>query len=147
MNGNCELRICDFGLARLIDFDSDGDDDDDDDDTMMKEDDSPSSIAGTMLHRGVLADECNVHMRRSRYSGAFDSPPHTKADATAATAAAAAAAKPPSSSSSSSSPARVGRHLTTHVVTRWYRAPELVLEVRPLLATRYFFLVLSRSFY
>ena len=89
LNEDCSLKICDFGLARIVSSDS-------------------------MSPRGVGEER----------------------DGAAAAAAAAAAEKlgrapppPPPPPPAGRSPPKPGftRQLTKHVVTRWYRAPELIL--------------------
>jgi mitogen-activated protein kinase 1/3 len=103
----CDLKICDFGLARtVLEDEEDVDGDEDGDRDMLgvanpKEGDHPAPLLGPMRDGGGAAG------------------------AGAGSAAAAAAA---SASSTLAAPdGGVKRQMTRHVVTRWYRAPELPL--------------------
>jgi len=95
----CDLKICDFGLARSVDVEVEEEEDEDERDRL-----------------GVA------------------NPPEARSSAASAAAVAAGVASGSSSSSMvvSSAPvggheAHVARQMTRHVVTRWYRAPELPL--------------------
>ena len=79
LNEDCTLKICDFGLARIVHNDKI----------------SPSS---TTRHDnlGVVKTDVPVRLPQGRQQAAFSNP-------------------------------GLSRQLTKHVVTRWYRAPELIL--------------------
>ena len=87
LNEDCSLKICDFGLARIVARD-------------------------TMSPRGVSErDGDDAAPAASSSASGGDSSPGSELSA------------------SSRSPPKPGftRQLTKHVVTRWYRAPELIL--------------------
>jgi mitogen-activated protein kinase 1/3 len=110
---SCDLKICDFGLARGIETDIDED---------MSE--STAGVSGAQT-----GDEASV--KSSSTSGT--APPSSSSSATAPAGSSSSASSSSSSSSSSSAAAVIGgppaitRQMTKHVVTRWYRAPELPL--------------------
>jgi len=86
LNEDCSLKICDFGLARVV---------------------SAAAIQSTSIDP---ATPPNSHSSLSTATV-----PHTPTDPSASS--------PPSSAQRPS----LTRQLTKHVVTRWYRAPELIL--------------------
>ena len=94
----CDLKICDFGLARGVES--------------VIDEDAAESTAGVS---GTAAAD----------------PDSSSSSSTAAAAAVAAGKAGPSSSSgaaaSAAGPPAIARQMTKHVVTRWYRAPELPL--------------------
>lgn len=85
LNEDCEVKICDFGLARSIQEEKK-------DSMMMDEDEAPAEVIETVP--------------------------------------APAAKKPGKLVKSKAASLQVKRELTGHVVTRWYRAPELILLER-----------------
>lgn len=103
----CDLKICDFGLARVIEAEID--------------EDAATSTAGV---DGAPASDTSSEDADSTAAV-------SEATATSAAAEGASGAGADGSSAASGSPATTTRRLkkpmTKHVVTRWYRAPELPL--------------------
>ena len=87
LSETCDVKICDFGLSRVLD------------ETEWRQPPTPTGDgAGTPDRDGAKGGDASPSPARG--GGASEVPP---------------AAKP------------LTRQLTTHVVTRWYRAPELIL--------------------
>lgn len=122
----CDLKLCDFGLARTVDAEADAEDEDVRDmlgvagrSAAGTEESTPGSgsaaAAGGTSGGAAGGDH---HVPAAKIGGA---PMGGTASGTSATATAAAAG------TGATAAAPVVRSMTRHVVTRWYRAPELPL--------------------
>jgi len=92
LNENCSLRICDFGLARVV---------------------SPTRFVGADVVAGVETSMhvCDASPSNCVTPGCAHMSKETKSG----------------EEEDSSTPKTLQRQLTKHVVTRWYRPPELIL--------------------
>lgn len=117
VNANCSLRICDFGLARATEATSAG-----------YTPSHPQPLAAPPLH--------NVHKAASFAS--YHHPQRSSSSSSSSSMLPPPAPVPRARSRDTSCnpmdglsvlprPSRAPRQLTKHVVTRWYRAPELIL--------------------
>jgi mitogen-activated protein kinase 1/3 len=98
VNAHCDVKICDFGLALVRP--------------------KMGAGAGSAVARGQRSQASPFMGNMRRLGSAF-----TDGDAAGGGA---AAAEPPQQQGAS--PFNRARTMTTHVVTRWYRAPEVILE-------------------
>ena len=97
VNADCSLKLCDFGLSRMGRDGAAG--------GAGGPGSAGGGAAGMMGADGGLADIMPLRPRRNTTTGSLSS----------------------SSITLPAPPSRMRRELTKHVVTRWYRAPELIL--------------------
>ena len=107
LNEDCSLKVCDFGLARVVA-------------------DERVFLRGPSPDESIDLDELEkVKGRHGTIQSPKGGTPPSSGDSAGGTPGTAGSS---SSGSSLSRRPRLVRRLTKHVVTRWYRCPELILE-------------------
>lgn len=110
---SCDLKLCDFGLARSIDVEEDTAEDEESEEVR-----DMLGVAGRSAGASASAEEGPSPASASTTSSS---------GAAADTAAGGAGASAGGSATATSAATNMARSMTRHVVTRWYRAPELPL--------------------
>jgi len=127
LTSDCDVKLCDFGLAVVAHEDTD-------EEQLRRERSRHSSVHDTLSGTASWASAMVSAVTAALPSSASLSSPSSS---TSSPSTSAAAAEPGSSgsgggggvgSASITPPLARRRRMTRHVVTRWYRAPEVILE-------------------